>query len=1003
MQAMQQNQTLEDLLSTFAISASIASALYTATADNKLITIEGVIIGALALEKAEGNLTGIASRMFQGGRWTIPTTVHRSMAANRYKLYEIDPPLWEMFVQATSIRQRTGGRDHYLGLRHLLFVLQTSNNDTIRRARSNLSDQHGYNVLAATLAIAEYCLNRREPQERLEVWKAIFDDSLLGWPELLDQASPAATPDTKTWATEHIIKTIKKRNNRRLGAPPAQIAAETTELETPLTEAGIAVCHSDDPRNPDVIDRSGAKAEAKAFARMIAWREFKPPLAVGVFGDWGSGKSFFIESLRKEIAEIKESARDKPEEGPFLGRIAEIHFNAWHYAETNLWASLVDHIFTELSLWNEGENSAEETDKLFNQLALARALTIDAAGKLIASRQEQAEASAALSEAKQELAKQQNIQAADETALMRLALDKLRQGKGALLDTASKALGLGQLDENVRVFSQATTELIAEGRRSPLLTLGFHLMAQKPWSTCLAITAIAILPLAVSWVTSHLEKPLLEIGSMLSSYVALISGAMIFVAKWSTGTTQKLAELRGEFEKYHAEEKQREEKKLQESAAAKAAAEENVRKAHVEYEEALRKAQQAEKDFSESGGRNRVLGFIRDRINSGEYSKHLGFIALIRKDFERLNQLLAHGDLPATAEAALRQHAEQAEALLKQAEASEQVSAQPLLEPQEVQVLKDILEPDSMAKRLEKRPKVFERIVLYIDDLDRCPREKVIDVLQAVHLLLAFRLFVVFVAVDVRWLRSALAREYAGHLDNSAQAEDLASASDYLEKIFQIPYWVRPMNAQGTAALLADHLGRPSKPVLEAANTAPAIDTSSASAAPAAPIPAPAGAADGTMAAKAEAATAPPSLESLQIGEAERGFIDRLAAVLDGSPRRSLRFINVYRIIKASMSPADMHRLEQKGHTALLTLLAMTVAADDGFPQIAQLIENAESLKELRTDIAKIEKIPSDQHACITRALAAYENAAGNMVLLKEYIRLVGRFSFQPVRFAAPA
>ncbi len=44
----------------------------------------------------------------------------------------------------------------------------------------------------------------------------------------------------------------------------------------------------------------------------------------------------------------------------------------------------------------------------------------------------------------------------------------------------------------------------------------------------------------------------------------------------------------------------------------------------------------------------------------------------------------------------------------------------------------------------------LNRIVLYIDDLDRCPPKRVVEVLQAVHLLLAFELFVVVVGVDAR-------------------------------------------------------------------------------------------------------------------------------------------------------------------------------------------------------------------------------------------------------------
>ena len=51
---------------------------------------------------------------------------------------------------------------------------------------------------------------------------------------------------------------------------------------------------------------------------------------------------------------------------------------------------------------------------------------------------------------------------------------------------------------------------------------------------------------------------------------------------------------------------------------------------------------------------------------------------------------------------------------------------------------------------------LVDRIILYIDDLDRCPEANVVEVLQAVHLLLAFPLFVVVVGVDSRWLLHSL-------------------------------------------------------------------------------------------------------------------------------------------------------------------------------------------------------------------------------------------------------
>ena len=91
------------------------------------------------------------------------------------------------------------------------------------------------------------------------------------------------------------------------------------------------------------------------------------------------------------------------------------------------------------------------------------------------------------------------------------------------------------------------------------------------------------------------------------------------------------------------------------------------------------------------------------------------------------------------------------------------------------------------------------RVVLYIDDLDRCPPGKVLQVLEAVHLLLAFQQFVVVVAVDQRWLRSALIRQLPALNEtpeastSAGEGEDRPTAQDYVEKIFQLPLWVQPV------------------------------------------------------------------------------------------------------------------------------------------------------------------------------------------------------------------
>src|SRR5579859_1913216 len=118
----------------------------------------------------------------------------------------------------------------------------------------------------------------------------------------------------------------------------------------------------------------------------------------------------------------------------------------------------------------------------------------------------------------------------------------------------------------------------------------------------------------------------------------------------------------------------------------------------------------------------------------------------------------------------------------------------------------------------------IDRIILYIDDLDRCPPRQVIQVLEAIQLLLAFDLFVVVVGVDPRWISRSLTKCYPELLSDAEESSVLREAAngrktagrgqkdvdvnsaarplDYLEKIFQIPFWIRPLGNREAGGLI---------------------------------------------------------------------------------------------------------------------------------------------------------------------------------------------------------
>jgi hypothetical protein len=95
------------------------------------------------------------------------------------------------------------------------------------------------------------------------------------------------------------------------------------------------------PRESDALDLD---IYVKMLAALIAHHETELPLSIGLFGEWGSGKSFFMGLLRKRVDDLASSAN-----GDYDREIVQIGFNAWTYADSNLWASLGDTIFSRLA------------------------------------------------------------------------------------------------------------------------------------------------------------------------------------------------------------------------------------------------------------------------------------------------------------------------------------------------------------------------------------------------------------------------------------------------------------------------------------------------------------------------------------------------------------------------------------------------------------------------------------------------------------------------------
>ncbi len=735
-----------------------------------------------------------------------------------------------------------------------------------------------------------------------------------------DNASALASYDHTKLDLQQLLPTREDPGTSRADVRRRMFEAGIEIVAIEPTSLGVALVVKDDPWAPGLKDRSGSELEVAAFASMFTARAFQPPLAVGVFGDWGAGKSFFMRRLNDKVEDFVAAEPDDPEA---LQRVVQIHFNAWHYAETNLWASIVDRIFTELDTWTQTAN--EDADRgqmsIVEQLDTARKLTIESIAPLAAARRKQADAKTQLEDAAKSLTEMRARVEVQKSTQLQAAFNAVLQNEDLKkkVDDAGKTLGFQRLNASIDDF-RAATKALNEQAASTRQTVG-TLLGRVGTGWGLFLCALVVLaPIAIATLLPALLLQLFpalaaQIGTAIS-FVAGSSGLLTVAAgtlrNASRHSTRALESIRTFERSLDAEIAKRSADQTSEYVRAQgevAAAQAEVERRRDALEDATQQADRASAAFNANEPRQRLVDFLRDRVGSGTYARELGVIAAVRKDFEMLSHLMAASASPSDTPEALRNSENR---LAIEAEIKRIMQdAGDTLEPDEKAALERLAEPPPPP------PITFERIILYIDDLDRCPPKQVVAVLQAIHLLLAFPLFVVVVAVDSRWVLKSLDDHYGDLLSGD---ENSASSVDYLEKIVQIPYQVRRVRSVIGKSMIGDLLapfvaadaGDEAAPIVDQTPSAPDTDVNGR---------------------QTDHADAPPIKEPdtpelklrkhLAIEAHELELLDRIDGALNWSPRRRLRFVNSYLLSRASLSD-----ISDNDVSSLAVVLACSEAED---------------------------------------------------------------------------
>ncbi len=823
----------------------------------------------------------------------------------------------------------------------------------------------------------------------------------------------------------------------------AEIAAEvdTTAESEDGFRAPLAGFLADFWAGDDLLDIT---PDVNALAALIAAYSIEPPLSIGLFGDWGSGKSHFMRQLKKRVETLSSAARksDKPQNQiSYYKNIVQIEFNAWHYIEGNLWASLVEHIFAHLKFSDEENVTLAEARRAqlmekigINQQVLAKV----------------EERKAVLKE-QESVARQRATEAKDKR-------ETLSESLRGLVDVKSSDLNKLILTD----FSETQKELLKKlgipekALSSPAAVKKQYLETKKLWGRIRAqfnifkknpmrivlLAGALILAVAVGFLlTPYLKRWFNSPG--LGKLVAVITSVVTFlstawkVAKPYLSQVKQGLEVLEEKNQEIDDERQKRIGELEESVETLTR---QYREAEGEADALNRQVSDLTSKIAGTTTSAILAEFIEDRAAASDYRRHLGVLALIRRDFEKLADLFAEQREEERGGHGVTDH------------------------------------------------KTINRIILYIDDLDRCPPERVVQVLQAIHLLLAFPLFVVVVGVDARWVTRSLQESYEWLRDlDGAEGEEEkdekamqgkgrgATPHDYLEKIFQIPFWLKPMgekdckkfiagltknispaNAEakqnGGAGVKAEDEPKPDVGITEPEknNAVTMVST------PNMPPPddaaltesnrdfgqaMPENATDNQTVStnvmpetfvgikKADDAPAEEKIvqehvakveeeidletQNLKIEDAEVAYMQDLTPLIGRSPRAVKRFLNCYRLIKVGKRPAQLSKfIGADGQSGEYTAVMILLGVITGAPSVSSyFIEELEKWAEsgeagtLQTFLTRLQKNPEvsklPDWARVQGFLGRFikpTDAAEMLAKLVAVVPSVSRYSFRVAR-----
>jgi predicted KAP-like P-loop ATPase len=752
----------------------------------------------------------------------------------------------DLLLEAQSIAQDI--QDRYHQARSLL-ALATHFPEVRSTALTQIASLQDQDPIQHIELLSQYTIT--VPEQIPTLLKAIED-----WAEKNPFKDDPTEPDPNNFKRRRVLIALKPHLPIRLDQ---EIDRETDIGKAPqnLWERALFVLRTEyrqalktgSLRNDSTQDEDllNLKDEINALTEMLLMRDLEPPVAVGILGGWGGGKTYIMHLMQTHMVQIRSQGlepieawgltegRNTPDNdrvGRFVGHIYQIKFDAWTYAKGNLWASLMQTIFIQLDrqisleqqlyksfndqgiepdrpdstsgeIWKVLYQSSEADQEYFlKQVSKGDTLKEldqserDLIDKLIwnkrkIARQEAQEELTAYQadltvletkiktktdqidqaqknlETSQQEDTQQLVDQINQVFVVSEVLLKKRIGDDAFKNLHQQILSKLPKDFSVEDFQEFKGQLrelvanILEGKDNDDRPFSLTLSSLKQWSQKnLALIVIFLVFAIVSWQASWLPWDVLAklipedfLSPLIVEGIVRLSPVLLFFQRlwksgfrWYSQAKTALLECETQIERSRTV-VDRETQRLQKHQEERITSLQTTLAQLLQQQQILAEKVKAAQAAVPQNVYASLQSYIAQRIQEGTYDRHLGLMHVVKEDLTKLSDRL--------------------------------------LPPKQ--------DSEAYKEQLEDLKKVFPRgparVVVYIDDLDRCPPNTVVEVLEAVQLLVKNPLFIAVLAIDERYINRALAKQYKGVLSLQGRP----SAADYLEKIIQIPYRIRPI------------------------------------------------------------------------------------------------------------------------------------------------------------------------------------------------------------------